>query len=118
VLTLPSSVKIFIYTQPADMRCGFNKLSMLTENIMLRDPFSGHLFVFLISPAINARYCSGTEPGFASGTLTKLCAIVVKEIDNGTLKIILEAFLGKVHPAAQNRCEIASGVRRGEECTL
>ena len=46
MLTLPSSVKIFIYTQPADMRCGFNKLSMLTENIMLKDPFSGRLFVF------------------------------------------------------------------------
>ena len=46
MLTLPSSVKIFIYTQPADMRSGFNKLSMLTENFMLKDPFSGHLFVF------------------------------------------------------------------------
>jgi len=46
MLTLPSSVRIFIYTQPADMRCGFNKLSMLTESFMLADPFSGHLFVF------------------------------------------------------------------------
>ena len=46
MLTLPSSVKIFIYTQPADMRCGFNKLTMLTESFMLKDPFSGHLFVF------------------------------------------------------------------------
>ena len=46
MLTLPSSVKIFIYTQPADMRCGFNKLAMLTESFMLADPFSGHLFVF------------------------------------------------------------------------
>ena len=46
MLTLPPSVKIFIYTQPTDMRCGFNKLSMLTENFMRKDPFSGHLFVF------------------------------------------------------------------------
>jgi len=46
MLTLPSSVKIFIYTQPTDMRCGFNKLSMLAESFMLKDPFSGHLFVF------------------------------------------------------------------------
>jgi len=43
MLTLPSSVKIFIYTQPADMRSGFNRLSMLTESFMLKDPFSGHL---------------------------------------------------------------------------
>jgi len=46
MLTLPSSVRIFIYTQPADMRCGFNKLSMLAESFMQQDPFSGHLFVF------------------------------------------------------------------------
>ncbi|MCE5340155.1 MAG: IS66 family insertion sequence element accessory protein TnpB [Planctomycetaceae bacterium] len=46
MLTLPSSVKIFIYSQPADMRSGFNRLSMLTESFMLQDPFSGHLFVF------------------------------------------------------------------------
>lgn len=46
MLTLPSSVKIFVYTQPTDMRCGFNKLSMLAESFMLKDPLSGHLFVF------------------------------------------------------------------------
>jgi transposase len=46
MLTLPCAVKIFIYTQPTDMRFGFNKLSMLTESFMLKDPFSGHLFVF------------------------------------------------------------------------
>jgi len=46
MLTLPSAVKIFIYAQPTDMRCGFNKLSMLAQQFMLKDPFSGHLFVF------------------------------------------------------------------------
>jgi transposase len=46
MLTLPSSVKIFLYTQPADMRSGFHKLSMLAENFMRQDPFCGHLFVF------------------------------------------------------------------------
>lgn len=46
MLTLPSSVRIFVYTQPADMRCGFNKLSMFASNIMGHDPLSGHLFVY------------------------------------------------------------------------
>ena len=46
MLTLPCSTRIFIYTKPADMRCGFNKLSMFAESIMQKDPFSGHLFVF------------------------------------------------------------------------
>ena len=43
MLTLPSSVRIFIYTQPADMRCGFNKLSMFANNIMDHDPFRGEV---------------------------------------------------------------------------
>lgn len=46
MLTLPSSVRIFVYSQPADMRCGFNRLSMLAESTMGQNPFSGHLFVF------------------------------------------------------------------------
>jgi len=46
MLTLPSSVKIFIYSQPTDMRCGYNKLSMFAESFMQKDPLSGHLFVF------------------------------------------------------------------------
>lgn len=46
MLTLPCSVKIFIYTRPTDMRCGFNKLSMLVECFLGHDPYSGHLFVF------------------------------------------------------------------------
>ena len=46
MLTLPSSVKIFVYAQPADMRCGFNKLSMFASGFMGHDPMSGHLFVY------------------------------------------------------------------------
>lgn len=44
MLTLPSSVRIFLYTQPTDMRCGFNKLSMFAQAMMGHDPYSGHLF--------------------------------------------------------------------------
>ena len=46
MLTLPSSVRIFIYSESVDMRCGFNRLSMFAECIMQKDPYSGHLFVF------------------------------------------------------------------------
>jgi len=46
MLTLPCSVKIFLYTRPTDMRCGFNRLAMLAETFMQQDPLSGHLFVF------------------------------------------------------------------------
>jgi transposase len=46
MLTFPSAVRIFIYTQPTDMRSGFARLTMLVEQFMRHDPFEGHLFVF------------------------------------------------------------------------
>ena len=46
MLSLPSAVRIFVCTKPVDMRYAFDRLAMLTESILLQDPFSGHLFVF------------------------------------------------------------------------
>ena len=46
MLTLPPSVRMFVCTQPTDMRRGFDGLSMMVEQVLKRDPFSGHLFLF------------------------------------------------------------------------
>ena len=46
MLTLPPSVRMFICTQPTDMRRGFDGLSIMVEQMLKQDPFSGHLFVF------------------------------------------------------------------------
>lgn len=46
MLPLPSAIKIFLYTQAADMRSGFHKLSMLAKHFMQQYPLRGHLFVF------------------------------------------------------------------------
>lgn len=47
MLNFPSSVRIFICTQPTDMRKSFDGLSMLAEYVVGADPTSGHLFVFV-----------------------------------------------------------------------
>ncbi len=47
MLSLPPSVRIFLCLQPADMRRSFDGLFMMAEKIVLQDPFSGHLFVFV-----------------------------------------------------------------------
>lgn len=46
MLTLPPSVRLFVCTQPTDMRRSFDGLAMMVETVLKRDPFSGHLFVF------------------------------------------------------------------------
>lgn len=46
MLSLPSSVKIFLATEPTDMRKGFDGLRALVEEHG-RDVYSGHLFAFI-----------------------------------------------------------------------
>ena len=46
MLRLPSAVRIFLCTEPADMRRGFDGLSAMARDVMRADPLSGHLFVF------------------------------------------------------------------------
>ena len=46
MLTLPASTKIFLCTEVADMRRGFDGLAAMTREIIRVDPLSGHLFVF------------------------------------------------------------------------
>jgi transposase len=38
--------RIWLATQPADMRCGFDRLAELAQSVTGQDPFAGHLFLF------------------------------------------------------------------------
>lgn len=46
MLSLPPSVQIFVASEPADMRRSFDGLSAMVVELLEKDPFSGHLFVF------------------------------------------------------------------------
>ena len=46
MLSLPLPVRIFLCTEPADMRRSFDGLAMLVREFLGADPLSGHLFVF------------------------------------------------------------------------
>jgi transposase len=46
MLSWPPTVRIFLCSQPTDMRKGFDSLAHLVEASLTLDPLSGHLFVF------------------------------------------------------------------------
>ena len=46
MLSLAGRLRVFVCTQPADMRRSFDGLCGMTQNILQQDPLSGHLFVF------------------------------------------------------------------------
>ena len=46
MLSFTGSLRVFLAVEPCDMRKGFNGLSMLVQEVLKEDPFSGHLFAF------------------------------------------------------------------------
>ena len=42
-----AQVRVWLYTQPTDMRKSYDGLSTLVKNTLHEDPTSGHLFVFI-----------------------------------------------------------------------
>ena len=46
MLSLTGGSRVFVCTQPADMRRSFDGLCGMVENIVQQDPLSGFLFVF------------------------------------------------------------------------
>jgi len=46
MLSLPELVRIYVSTQPTDMRRGFDSLAAVVRDWLGHDPLSGHLFVF------------------------------------------------------------------------
>ncbi len=46
MLSVSRTTRVFLATEPTDMRKGFDGLFALVENVIEENPFSGHLFVF------------------------------------------------------------------------
>jgi transposase len=47
MLGLPPSVRIYFATDVVDMRNGIDGLRVIVQGVLKRDPFEGHLFVFV-----------------------------------------------------------------------
>jgi transposase len=82
MLTLPSNVKIYVATQPADFRKSFDGLAAIVENAFGISAHSGHVFVFLNKRANQVRLLFWERDG--------LC-LVAKRLEVGTFRRIMAA---------------------------
>jgi transposase len=63
MLGLPSSVRIYLATEPTDMRKGIDSLAALVRR-WGGNPFSGHLFVFMSRRRDRARILTWDRGGY------------------------------------------------------
>lgn len=64
MLTLPPSVRIYVATEPLDLRRGFDGLCGAVRGIVREDPFSGHIFAFLNRRMNRAKLLVWSPTGF------------------------------------------------------
>ena len=46
MIPIPTGVRVWLATGHTDMRCGFPSLALRVQEILKKDPLSGHLFCF------------------------------------------------------------------------
>ena len=77
MVSLPTSVRIWLATQPTDLRKSFDTLAELVRQQLQADPLSGQLFVFRNKRADRVKLLYWDEDGFV---------IVYKRLEVGTFR--------------------------------
>lgn len=83
MIALNRRTKIFVYKNPTDMRSSYDSLFNKVKDILNKDPFSGHLFLFVNRARTSCKtlYFDGT--GFV---------IISKRLERGTFARINPLF--------------------------
>jgi transposase len=100
VLSLPSALRIFLATEPADMRKGFDGLSQLVRDRIAQDPLSGHLFVFRNKRRDRIKILYWDKDGFA---------LWYKRLEKGTFRFP-EAKDGRVEVTPAEMAAVLEGI--------
>jgi len=93
MLTLPSSVKLYLATDPTDLRKSFGGLSTLVEGTFGMSAMTGDLFVFLNRRGTQVRILFWDRDGFC---------VLMKKLEAGTFRRVKTA-------AGASRVEIDAG---------
>ena len=87
MIALNRRTKIFVSKEPTDMRASYDSLFSKAKNVLDKDPFSGHLFLFINRNRTSCKclYYDGT--GFV---------IISKRMERGVFSKINPMFKGEV----------------------
>lgn len=88
MLTLPSSVRIYVASEAVDLRRGFDGLAAATRSLMGRDPMSGHVFVFLNRRRDRIKLLVWDRTGWV---------VLYKRLERGTFRLPMEPEPGRRH---------------------
>ncbi len=93
MISLPPSVRIYLYGASVDGRMGFDALSGLVASAIGLDPLCGHLFVFFAARGRIARILFWDHNGFAlySKRLERGRFALPKQIPEGATHLVIEA---------------------------
>ena len=100
MLSLPPSVRIFLCTQPTDMRKSFDTLAALVRDGLKSDPLSGHLFVFLNKRRDRIKILYWDRDGLA---------VWAKRLESGTFRIP-HATAGRVEMTTADLAALLAGI--------
>lgn len=87
MIALNRRTKIFVSKDPTDMRASYDSLFSRVKTVLQKDPYSGHLFLFINSSRTSCKclYYDGTG-----------LVIISKRMEKGTFSRINPMFKGEV----------------------
>jgi transposase len=100
VLSLASTLRIFLAVEPADMRKGFDGLAQLVRERIAEEPLSGHLFVFRNRRRDRVKILYWDRDGFA---------LWYKRLEKGTFRFP-EAQGGRVEVTPAEMAAVLEGI--------
>jgi transposase len=97
-----TSARIWLASEPADMRCGFDRLAELAQSVTGQEPLSGHLFLFRGRSGDRLKILYWDRDGYA---------LWYKRLEEGTFKLPrIEAGAASVELRASELAMLLDGI--------